>query len=509
MLRLVERLLGSTASGEDTAPRELTEIETALVSRVFTTVLEHLSVTWAELADVTMELRAIESQLANVNLAPPSEPTLMLTMEVRFDKTSSTMALVIPHRSVESVLADGCPPASTATPSSSPARDRGDARRPRGRQRRDPRRGRVDRAHRSTRCSRSQPGQVLRFGVPAANGVRLFAGQRAGAPRPARPQRQLPGRPGHRQAGGGGMTTEDALIQLAESTGAAIEQVLEIVSSAKIERSHVAVVPSGESPLRSIPVPAVAANVSYVHGVTGGNIFVMTRLGVRRLAAAMMGMDAMEVTDSEELSELDLSAAGEAMNQMMAAAAGATATVLGEEVEISPPETRFFATPAEAADAYELTPHVTTVGFTLLGEPCRLVQLVPNAFVVRMKGAFDEIAAEAAATDRERPEPGERISSDAVRSVPVRVWAELGPHAHAGRPRGRPGDGRRGRARPRTRRSRSTSSSTAACSAPAGCCWSRTSGRCGSRPCCPAQPPSLNPMNHTKEEPTDGTRADC
>ncbi len=60
------------------------------------------------------------------------------------------------------------------------------------------------------------------------------------------------------------MTTEDALIQLAESTGAAIEQVLEIVSSAKIERSHVAVVPSGESPLRSIPVPAVAANVSYV-----------------------------------------------------------------------------------------------------------------------------------------------------------------------------------------------------------------------------------------------------
>ena len=222
------------------------------------------------------------------------------------------------------------------------------------------------------------------------------------------------------------MTTEEALIKLAESTGAAIEQVLEIVSSAEIQRGHVAVVPSGESPLRSIPVPAVAASVSYVHGVTGGNIFVMTRLGVRRLAAAMMGMDAMEVTDSEELSELDLSAAGEAMNQMMAAAAGATATLLGEVVDISPPETRFFATPDEAADVYELTPHVTTVGFTLLGEPCRLVALVPNAFVVRMKGAFDEMAAVAAASDHERPEGGERISSDAVRSVLVRVWAELG-----------------------------------------------------------------------------------
>jgi len=167
------------------------------------------------------------------------------------------------------------------------------------------------------------------------------------------------------------VTTEEALIKLAESTGTAVAQVLEIVTSAVVERSHVAVVPNGESPLRSIPVPAVAASVSYVNGVTGGNIFVMTRLGVRRLAAAMMGMDAMEVDGAEELSELDLSAAGEAMNQMMAAAAGATAIVLGQEVDISPPETQFFATPGEAHDAYDLTPHVTTVGFTLLGEPCR------------------------------------------------------------------------------------------------------------------------------------------
>jgi flagellar motor switch protein FliN len=221
------------------------------------------------------------------------------------------------------------------------------------------------------------------------------------------------------------MTTEEALIKLAESTGAAIQQVLEIVSSATIERSPVAIIPSGQSPLTSIPVPAVAADVSYATGATGGNIFVMTRLGVRRLAAAMMGMDAMEVADSEELSELDLSAAAEAMNQMMAAAAGATSVVLGEEIDISTPETRFFATPAEAADAYELTPHATTVGFTLLGEPCRLVQLVPNAFVVRMKEAFDELDAQAAADGRARPGDGERISSDAVRAVPGRVGAEL------------------------------------------------------------------------------------
>ena len=146
------------------------------------------------------------------------------------------------------------------------------------------------------------------------------------------------------------MTTEEALIELADSTSEAVAQVLDVVSQSTVERSNVAVVHADDAPLRSIPVPAVVANVSYINGVTGGNIFVMTRLGVQRLAAAMMGMDAAAVEEAEELSELDLSAAGEAMNQMMAAAAGATANVLQEEIEISPPETRFFATPDEAAE---------------------------------------------------------------------------------------------------------------------------------------------------------------
>ena len=229
------------------------------------------------------------------------------------------------------------------------------------------------------------------------------------------------------------MTTEEALVKLAESTSDAVAQVLEVVSQSTVERSQVAVVHSDDSPLRAIPVPAVVANVSYVHGVTGGNIFVMTRLGVQRLAAAMMGTDPGAVEESEELSELDLSAAGEAMNQMMAAAAGATASVLQEEIEISPPETRFFATAGEAVEAYELTPHMTSVGFTLLGEPCRLLQLVPNAFVVRMTRALDELAAEEAGGHLNR-EGRDGISDTAIRSIPVRVWAELGrTHMPVGR----------------------------------------------------------------------------
>jgi flagellar motor switch protein FliN/FliY len=222
------------------------------------------------------------------------------------------------------------------------------------------------------------------------------------------------------------MTTEEALLKLTDSTADAIVEVLRMFCAEGVERAHANVVPRGVPPLKQIPVPAVAASVSYIDGVTGGNIFVMTRVGVQRLAAAMMGMDPAAVEENDELSELELSAAGEAMNQMMAAAAAATSVVLGEEVEIGPPETRFFTTPDEAEEVYETTPHTTTVGFTLLGEPCRLVQLVPNAFIVRMTRALAELAAETAGSAGTGGDGGGGVHSESIRRVPVRVWAELG-----------------------------------------------------------------------------------
>ena len=63
----------------------------------------------------------------------------------------------------------------------------------------------------------------------------------------------------------------------------------------------------------------------------------------------MMGMEPDEAAGAAELSELELSAVAEAMNQMMASAAGATTAVLGTEVEIGVPETRTF-TSADAGD---------------------------------------------------------------------------------------------------------------------------------------------------------------
>jgi flagellar motor switch protein FliN/FliY len=220
------------------------------------------------------------------------------------------------------------------------------------------------------------------------------------------------------------VTTDDALAQLGESTAEAVAGVLQTLAPNGVERGVVSVDGAEADPLAGIRAPAVVASVSYVDGVKGGNLFVISVAGARRLAAAMMGMSEPEGGIDGPLSELELSAVSEASNQMMAAAAGATSKVLGQEVEISVPTTQLIDTLAEAEALYEKTPHQTLVSFSLFGESCRLVQLVPNAFVVRMGRALGEQAG--ALLNEQGEGAGDGFGGDVLRGVSLRVWAELG-----------------------------------------------------------------------------------
>jgi flagellar motor switch protein FliN/FliY len=227
------------------------------------------------------------------------------------------------------------------------------------------------------------------------------------------------------------MSAEGPLLRLGQTTSEAITSVLEMFAPGRIVPGEVAVVDGDRHAMEAIPVPAVAASVSDVDGVT---VFVMTLDGARKLAAAMMGMEEPEDANAAELSELELSAVSEAMNQMMASAAIAISSVLGTEVEIGTPETRTFTEAAHAVGAYPQTSHAVRASFSVCGEPCRLVQLVPDAFVVRMTAALDEPTVE---VPRSAEPAGGAASAAAAGStrglgipslagIPVRVWAELG-----------------------------------------------------------------------------------
>jgi flagellar motor switch protein FliN/FliY len=238
------------------------------------------------------------------------------------------------------------------------------------------------------------------------------------------------------------VTTEEALEKLIQSTAEAVSGVLEMFCPGGVELAGVTAAEHDAEPLGALPPPIVVSHVSYVDGVTGGNVFAMPLEGARALAAAMMGQEPPQDA-AEELTELEQSAVAEAMNQMMAAAAAATGAVLGQGVEISVPEVGVFASAGEALAAHEEAPHLARAHFKVLGVPARLVQLVPNAFVVRVTRALDELGAEyapdAASAEQADAPGGGAVVADSLRDVPVRVWAELGrARMHTGKLVGMP-----------------------------------------------------------------------
>jgi flagellar motor switch protein FliN/FliY len=218
--------------------------------------------------------------------------------------------------------------------------------------------------------------------------------------------------------------TDQALRELATSTAEAVAGVLRMFMPEGIELGDATVVAPGTPPLDGVSVPAVVADVSYTDGASGGNLFVTSVNGVKKLAAAMMGTEA--VLNGEPLDEMERSAVAEAMNQMMAAAAGATSTVLGEEVEISTPELHDLETVADAVALGEGAPHSTAVALTMDGEPCRIIQLVPKAFVLKMTRALDDIAAVELAGGDAADDPVDTGPDEILRGVPLRVCAEIG-----------------------------------------------------------------------------------
>jgi flagellar motor switch protein FliN/FliY len=227
------------------------------------------------------------------------------------------------------------------------------------------------------------------------------------------------------------ITPREALTRLGASTAEAIARVLEMFAPGAVERGDVTVIPDGQSPFTNLPFGGIAASVSYVDGVTGANIFVMSPACARALATAM-GVGASE-DDGSELTELEMSAVGEAANQTLAAAAAAIGVVIGQEIEISPPDVRVLDDTESATDIYGSAPHACSTSFAIAGESCRLVQLVPSAFVVRMARAINELGFEQPPVAGESGEPagfgGPAYSVSLVETlagINLRVWAELG-----------------------------------------------------------------------------------
>lgn len=85
--------------------------------------------------------------------------------------------------------------------------------------------------------------------------------------------------------------------------------------------------------------PNVVVDIEYITGIVGRNILIIRNDDGLVISNLMMGGDG-KITDSHELSELEVSAVSEAMNQMIGSAATSMATMFGRKVDISPPNAK-------------------------------------------------------------------------------------------------------------------------------------------------------------------------
>ncbi|MBL4932898.1 flagellar motor switch phosphatase FliY [Clostridium paridis] len=89
---------------------------------------------------------------------------------------------------------------------------------------------------------------------------------------------------------------------------------------------------------KGFETPNIVLEVEYTSGIVGKNILIMKNTDASVIANLMMGGDgSVAVT---ELSEIEISAVQEAMNQMIGSAATSMATMFSREVNISPPKSK-------------------------------------------------------------------------------------------------------------------------------------------------------------------------
>ena len=90
----------------------------------------------------------------------------------------------------------------------------------------------------------------------------------------------------------------------------------------------------------SFEIPNIALEVKYTSGILGENLLVMKTSDAAVIASLMMGGNGIDV--ATELSEIEVSAVSEAMNQMIGSAATSMATMFNREINISPPVSKIW-----------------------------------------------------------------------------------------------------------------------------------------------------------------------
>jgi flagellar motor switch protein FliM len=95
-------------------------VEVAVARRALASLVEPLSDTWLDFADVQLGIGSTALLPMTVQIVPPSEPTLLLNFQVDVDGLFSILTLAMPHRSVAPLMHRLEQTSSASSPSTRP-----------------------------------------------------------------------------------------------------------------------------------------------------------------------------------------------------------------------------------------------------------------------------------------------------------------------------------------------------------------------------------------------------
>lgn len=133
------------------------------------------------------------------------------------------------------------------------------------------------------------------------------------------------------------------------------------------------------------PIPFVAIDVKYKVGLEGINLLILKVSDVKIIADLMMGGDGKDLDD--ELTEIDLSAIGEAMNQMVGSSSTSLSGMIGEKIDIDPPQSYTIDFQEDKMNLFETDEEIVKISFKMVvGDliDSEIMQLIPISFAKDM-----------------------------------------------------------------------------------------------------------------------------
>ena len=101
-LLALEHLMGG-APAERPRSRRLTEVDRRLARRLTEGLVQQLAHPWHEMCGLALRIEDFDVPADDTQLAPASEPTLVMTVELRLTRSSHTLSLLLPYSAVAPV----------------------------------------------------------------------------------------------------------------------------------------------------------------------------------------------------------------------------------------------------------------------------------------------------------------------------------------------------------------------------------------------------------------------